>query len=100
MTQAFRRARAASARAREIELIQTSLAVLSELESTLERDNATLRAQRALLAQRARRAAVLLHSFSGGPRRSKIGRDYCRPLAVPLPTKVAYPGLTKSPWGS
>ena len=50
MTQAFRKTRATSARAREIELIQTRLAVLSELESTLERDNATLRAQRALRA--------------------------------------------------
>lgn len=94
MTQAFRKARASSARAREIELIQTRLAVLSELESTLEKDKATLLAQRAL---RAPRAATLLRSFGGGPRQSKIGRASCRPLAVSLPTKVVYPGPTKSP---
>ena len=87
MTHASKKTRAALGRAREIELIQTRLAMLSELESTLERDNT------ALLAQR---AAILLHSFGGGRRRSKIGRSSCRPLAVPLPTKVIYPGLTKS----
>ena len=97
MTQAFKKTRATSARAREIELIQTRLAVLSELESTLEKDNATLRALLAQRAVRARRAAILLHSFGGGPRQSKIGRGSCRPLAVPLPIKVVYPGLTKSP---
>jgi hypothetical protein len=79
--------RAASARAREIELIHTRLAVLSELESALERDHATLRAQR---------GATLLRGF-GGSRQSKIGRASCRLRAVPLPTKVVYPGLTKSP---
>jgi hypothetical protein len=93
MTQAFRRTRATSARAGEIELIQTRLAVLSELESTLERDNATLR------AQRAQRAAILLHRFGGGPRQSKVGRASRRPSAVPLPTNVVYPGQTKSPLG-
>jgi hypothetical protein len=88
MTHAFKKKLAASARAREIELIQTRLAVLSELESTLERDKATLRAQR---------AAILLRGFSGGSRQSKIGPAPCRHLAVPLPTTVVYPGLTKSP---
>jgi hypothetical protein len=90
MSHALKKTRAISARAREIELIQTRLAVLSELESTLARDNTTLRAQR---------AAILLHSFGGGSRQSKIGPASCRPLAVPLPTEVVYPGLTKSPWG-
>ena len=87
MTHALKKTRATSARAREIELIQTRLAVLSELETTLERDKATLRAQR---------AAILLHRFGGGLRRLKIGRAFCRPLAVPLPIKVVCPGLTKA----
>ena len=88
MTHASKKTRAALGRAREIELIQTRLAVLSELESTLERDHTTLRAQR---------AAILLRGFGGGSRQSKIGRASCRPRVVPLPTKVVYPGLTKSP---
>jgi hypothetical protein len=71
--------------AREIELIQARLAVLSELESTLERDDTTLRAQR---------AAILLHGFGDGSRQSKIGPASCRPSAVPLRTKAAYRGLT------
>ena len=74
--------------AQEIELIQARLAVLSELESTLERDDATLRAQR---------AAILLHGFGDGSRQSKIGPASCRPSAVPLRTKAAYRGLTKFP---
>ena len=85
MTHALKETRATSARAREIELIQTRLAVLSELERTLERDNATLRAQR---------AAILLHGFGDGSRQSKIGPASCRPSAVPLRTKAAYRGLT------
>ena len=57
MAQAFEKTMdTSSARAREIELIQTRLAMLSEIESTVERD-AILRAQR---------AAILLHSFGGG----------------------------------
>ena len=87
MTQAFKKMHAISARAQEIELIQTRLAVLSELESTLKRDNT------ALLAQR---AAILQHSFGDGSGRSKIGRAFCRPGAVPLPTKGVYPGLTET----
>ena len=96
MSHALKKTRAISARAREIESIQTRLAVLSEIETTLERDSAALRAQ---LAQRVQRPAILPHSFGGGRRQSKIGRASCRPLAVPLPTKVVYPGLTKSPLG-
>ena len=88
MTHASKKTRAALARAREIELIQTRLAVLSELESTLERDNTTLRALR---------AAILQLGSRDGPRQSEIGRASCRHLAVPLPTTVVYPGLTKSP---
>jgi hypothetical protein len=91
MTDAFKKTRATSAREREIELIQARLAVLSEFESALERDNATLRAQR---------AAILQLSFGGGSRQSKIGLDSCQPLAVPSAIKVVYPGLTKFPWGS
>jgi hypothetical protein len=91
MTCASKKTRGTSARAREIKLIKKRLAMLSELESTLERDNATL------LAPRARRAAILLHSFGGGPWQSKIGRASCRPLAVRLLTKVVDRGLTKSP---
>src|SRR5262249_33731029 len=90
MTHALRKTRATSSRAREIELIQTRLAVLSEWESTLERDYAALHDLR---------AAILMLDFHGRPRRSKIGRASCRPRAVPLPTKVVYPGLTKFPWG-
>ena len=76
--------------AQEIELIQARLAVLSELESTLEKDDTTLSAQR---------ATILLHGFGDGSQQSKIGLASCRPSAVPLPTKVVYPGLTKFPWG-
>jgi hypothetical protein len=90
MTQTFKKTRANSARAREIELIQARLAVLSEIELTLERDKTALRAQR---------AAILLHSIGGGSRQSEIGLGSCRPPVVPSPTKVVYPGLTKSPWG-
>ena len=88
MTHALKETRAISARAREIELIQARLAVLSELESTLKRDDAALRDLR---------AAILMLDFHGGPRQSEIGRASCRHLAVPLPTTVVYPGLTKSP---
>jgi len=90
MTHALKKTRATSARAREIELIQKRLAVLSELEITLKRDNTT---------RRALRAAILQLGFHDGPRQSEIGRASCRPLAVPSPIKVVYPGLTKSPWG-
>jgi len=93
MTQALKKMRDTSSAvklAREIELIQTRLAVLSELESTLERDDTTLRAQP---------AAILLHGFGGGSRQSKIGPTSCRPSAVPSPTRVVYPGRTKFPWG-
>ena len=88
MTRALKKTRAISARAREVELIQTRLAMLSGLESTLERDKTTLHGLR---------AAILQLGSRNCPRQSEIGRASCRPLAVPLPTKVVYPGLTKSP---
>ena len=85
-----------SARAREIELIQTRLAVLSVLESTLETNcAAALHGLRAAILQL--RSGV---GSRGGARQSEIGRASYRTSVVPLPTKVAYPGLTKSPWGS
>jgi hypothetical protein len=90
MSHALKKTRAISARAREIESIQTRLAVLSEIESTLERDKTTLHGLR---------AAILQLGSRNGPRQSEIGRASCRPLAVPSPIKVVYPGLTKSPWG-
>ena len=90
MAQAVRRTQATSARAREIELIQARLAVLSELESTLMRDDAALHDLQ---------AAILMLDFHCGPRQSEIGRASCRPRAVPLPTEVVCLGLTKSPWG-
>jgi hypothetical protein len=90
MTHALKKPRATSARAREIELVQTRLAVLSELENTLETNYAALHDLQ---------AAILLHGFGDGSRQLKIGPASCRPSAVPLPTKVVYPGLTKFPWG-
>ena len=90
MTQAFKKMHAISARAQEIELIQTRLAVLSEIENTLERDKTTLHSLR---------AAILQLGSRNGPRQSEIDRASCRPLAVPSPIKVVYPGPTKSPWG-
>ena len=89
MTGAFEK-NTSSTRAREIELIQTRLAVLSVLESTLETNCAALHGLR---------AAILQLGSPNGPRQSEIGRASCRPLAVPSPIKVVYPGLTKSPWG-
>ena len=90
MTHALKETRATSARAREIELIQTRLAALSEIESTLERDKTTLLGLR---------ASILQLGSRNGPRQSEIGRASCRPRAVPLPTEVVCLGLTKSPWG-
>ena len=90
MSHALKKTRAISARAREIELIQTRLTVLSEMESTLESGKTTLHGLR---------AAILQLGSRNCPRQSEVGRASCRPLAVPLPTEVVYPGLTKSPWG-
>jgi hypothetical protein len=87
MTQAFEK----TARAREIELIQTRLAVLSVLESTLETNCAALHGLR---------AAILQLGSRGHPWQSKIGRASYRSSAVPSAIKVVYPGLTKSPWSS
>ena len=96
MAQAFEKTMdTSSARAREIELIQTRLAVLSVLESTLETNCAALHGLRAAILQL--RSGV---GSRGGARQSEIGRASYRTSVVPLPTKVAYPGLTKSPWGS
>jgi hypothetical protein len=87
MTQVFEKTRdTSSARAREIELIQTRLAVLSVVERTLETNYSALHGLR---------AAILQLSSRGGPRLSEIGRY--RPSAVPSPIKIVYPGLTKPP---
>jgi len=91
MTNALKKTRAAFARAREIELIQTRLAVLSELESAIETNYAALHDLRAAILQLRSRA---------GPRQSEIGRASYRSSAVPSAIKVVYPGLTKSQWVS
>jgi hypothetical protein len=66
MTQAFEKTRdTSSAHAREIELIQTRLAMLSVVESTLETNYSALHGLR---------AAILQLGSRGGPRQSKIGR--------------------------
>ena len=87
MTGAFEK-NTSSTRAREIELIQTRLAVLSVLESTLETNCAALHGLR---------AAILQLRSRGGPRRSEIGRASYQSSAVSSAIKVVYPGLTKSP---
>ena len=59
MTNALKKTRAAFARAREIELIRTRLAVLSELESAIETNYAALHDLRAAMSPLPRRPTAI-----------------------------------------